>query len=177
MYDIILISLAGAENARKTQSESVGIQIVSCELDRSCHPAGPFLTHNRWPTGMRSRTAIPCSLFRQHLRRRCGSWLVPDPFFRTGAALRPSVSQALRGNVQYDSVAGGRQVPAAPSTPASPGLPASPQARFRRARKASAVSQSSRQSSNSLKAVGSRIAATPAHTVSATSSPKRRRTS
>ena len=35
--------------------------------DCSCQTAGPFLTHIRWPTGTRSGTAIPSSLFRQHL--------------------------------------------------------------------------------------------------------------
>ena len=66
--------------------------------------AGPFLTHIRWPTGTRSWIAIPRSLFRQRLRRRCRSLLGPDPFFLAGASLRPSVRQALRGNVQYNTL-------------------------------------------------------------------------
>ena len=63
------------------------------------HTADPFLTQIRWPTRTRSGIASPRSLVRQHLRRRCGSLLVPDHFFLAVASLPPSVRQALPGNM------------------------------------------------------------------------------
>ena len=72
----------------------------------SCDTAGQFLTHIRWPTRTRNGAAIPISLFRQHLRHRCGSLLGPALFFLAEASLRPNVTQARRGNVQYNSSPG-----------------------------------------------------------------------
>ena len=72
----------------------VGTQIVSCELDqivpatRSVHFSRTFVGQLGHGTELQSLF----SLFRQHLRRRCGSLLVPDPFLLAGASLRPSVS-------------------------------------------------------------------------------------
>ena len=77
---------------------------VQVRSHSSCHRADPFLTYIRWPTGTRSRTEIASSLFRQHLRHRCGSLPVADPFFPAGTSLRPSVRQALPGNVQYNTM-------------------------------------------------------------------------
>ena len=70
----------------------------------SCHTAGPFLTHIRWPAGTGNRAETPISLFGKHLRRRCGPLLVPDSFFLAVASLRLSASEALRGNVQYKKI-------------------------------------------------------------------------
>ena len=55
-----------------------------------------FLTHGRSISHAHSlanldaeRLRALISLFRQHLRHRCGSLLVPDPCFLAGASLRP----------------------------------------------------------------------------------------
>ena len=75
----------------------------------------PFLPHGRSISHARSLanwdgsgTSIPISLFRQYLRRRCGSLPVPDPFFLAVASLRPSARQALQENVQYNTRNGHR---------------------------------------------------------------------